>query len=551
MPSVASELSAVQSFRSFPAPRGPSATADDAGAQPTAFAMLLDSNSPAANPPPAPPADRPARSEAPPKRDDDRRADAAQQSTPTSNGSERAKDDKDATNSAQDSTQDSADSKDAKDADKTDDTATDQKAADSTDNGAQLAAVLTADGPASPDAAAASNVAPVEPMSVPNGATVAPPAVPLASPLSRDTTQNNAAPPSDQLASIQAASNSQSANAATPAEPAEPATSTTPATPAEPADKTEPAESTRGATPATPAIPAKKAELAEENTPAESNRGATPAIPATPAKKAAATEGTAPAEGSAAKPLAKSQSEAESTQADSSNPNANPTLVAMRGEAGKDEADKNGAPQSGNAKEQSHHSTAERTPGIETGAGNTANTIKGGAETMQTLGPSMPTGQATLASMQANAAPATAAVTTAAIPLANLPIEIATQAKNGNNRFEIRLDPPELGRIDVRLDIDSNGQVTSRLVAERATTLDLLRRDAPQIERALQDAGLTTSGQGMQFSLRDQSFAGSDEGALPNATRLVLPEDDTATIEAIRQGYGRRIGLGGGIDIRV
>jgi flagellar hook-length control protein FliK len=514
--------------------------------------MLLDASSSTANPPLPPPADRPARSEAPPKRDDDpspsddRRADAAQQSTQPSNGSERA-DDKDATNSAQDS-------KDAKNADKTDNADTDQKAADSTDNGAQLASVLTTNGVASADAIAATTVAPVEPMSVPNGATVAPPATSIASPLSLDTTQNNATPPSDQLASIQAASNSQSANAATPAEPAEPAkraspaTSATPATPAEPADKTEPAESTRGATPATPATPAKKAELAEGNTPAESNRGATPAIPATPAKKAETAELTAPAKMDETQAPANSSGKTGMTQADSLNSNAPPAITATDEEASKnDKTLANGE----RAKEQSHHSTAERTPGIETGAGNAANTIKGGAEMMQTPGPSMPAGQATIAPMQANTAPTSAAAVTVAVSLANLPIEIATQAKDGNNRFEIRLDPPELGRIDVRLDIDSNGQVTSRLVAERATTLDLLRRDAPQIERALQDAGLTTSDQGMQFSLRDQSFAGSDEGALPNATRLVLPEDDTATIEAIRQGYGRRIGLGGGIDIRV
>ena len=65
----------------------------------------------------------------------------------------------------------------------------------------------------------------------------------------------------------------------------------------------------------------------------------------------------------------------------------------------------------------------------------------------------------------------------AAVPVAGLAVEIATRAKDGKNRFEIRLDPPELGRIDVRLDIDGKGNVTSRLLVDRADTLDLLRRD--------------------------------------------------------------------------
>lgn len=146
-------------------------------------------------------------------------------------------------------------------------------------------------------------------------------------------------------------------------------------------------------------------------------------------------------------------------------------------------------------------------------------------------------------------APALAFATPNAIPLAGLPVEIATQAKAGNNRFDIRLDPPELGRIDVRLDIDTKGNVTSRLMVERPETLDLLRRDAPQLERALQDAGLKTSDQGMQFSLRDQSFAGSDRTQL--TTTYVIPDDDVTASAIIQQSYGQRAGLGAGIDIRV
>jgi len=138
------------------------------------------------------------------------------------------------------------------------------------------------------------------------------------------------------------------------------------------------------------------------------------------------------------------------------------------------------------------------------------------------------------------------------VPIAGLAVEIVAKATEGSKRFEIRLDPAELGRIDVRLDVDQTGKVTSRLVVDRQETLDLLRRDAHQLERALANAGLDTGG-GLEFSLRDQNSANRDqqqrEGG--NRSHLIVPEDETIAAEAARRGYGRMIGLGGGVDIRI
>ena len=135
------------------------------------------------------------------------------------------------------------------------------------------------------------------------------------------------------------------------------------------------------------------------------------------------------------------------------------------------------------------------------------------------------------------------------VPISGLAVEIVSRVHEGLRRFEIRLDPPELGRIDVRLEVDRGGNVTSRLTVERAETLDLLRRDAPQLERALQHAGLNTEG-GLQFSLRDQNFANREQTD-QNAATFIVPDDEPAAAEAALRGYGRLMGLGGGVDIRV
>jgi flagellar hook-length control protein FliK len=137
------------------------------------------------------------------------------------------------------------------------------------------------------------------------------------------------------------------------------------------------------------------------------------------------------------------------------------------------------------------------------------------------------------------------------VPVNALAIEIASQARAGNSRFEIRLDPPELGRIDVRLDIDRDGNVTSRLVIERSDTYDLLRRDQSTLERALQQAGLKTSDNALEFSLRDQGFAQQrDADDRPRGTTALIQDSDVPPSEAA-SGYARLLGARGGIDIRV
>jgi len=144
------------------------------------------------------------------------------------------------------------------------------------------------------------------------------------------------------------------------------------------------------------------------------------------------------------------------------------------------------------------------------------------------------------------------AATNAAVPLSGLALEIAVSAKSGKSRFEIRLDPADLGRIDVRIDVDRNGQVTSHLTVEKPETLSMLRQDAPQLQRALDDAGLRTGNGGLQFSLRDQSSSGQDNGSGSgrNAHRLIVEEDSIPAAVAGRT-YGRMLGSSSGVDIKV
>ncbi len=141
------------------------------------------------------------------------------------------------------------------------------------------------------------------------------------------------------------------------------------------------------------------------------------------------------------------------------------------------------------------------------------------------------------------------------VPLAGVAVEIATSAKAGKTSFDIRLDPAELGRIDVRLEVDKHGNVTSHLTVEKPETLTMLRQDAPQLQRALEQAGLKTNDSGLQFSLRDQSPQqqqqqnGDQSGRQMH--RLTINDDDTVTVAPAARGYGRMYGANGGVDISI
>ncbi len=140
----------------------------------------------------------------------------------------------------------------------------------------------------------------------------------------------------------------------------------------------------------------------------------------------------------------------------------------------------------------------------------------------------------------------------AAVPIAGVAIEITSQVQAGKNHFEIRLDPPELGRIEVRLDVGRDGHTTTHLIADRSDTLNLMRRDASGLERALQDAGLKTTDNGLQFSLRDQTMGRQQDNTPAQSTAQIVVQDNTLPSNEITQrNYSRLAGLRGGIDIRV
>jgi flagellar hook-length control protein FliK len=157
----------------------------------------------------------------------------------------------------------------------------------------------------------------------------------------------------------------------------------------------------------------------------------------------------------------------------------------------------------------------------------------------------MSTPQQAAAPAQAPQAPPT--------PMAMLPIEIGMRAMEGQQRFEIRLSPDSLGRVDVRLDIGEDGGVKAHIVVDRVDTLGLLQRDARTLERAFEQAGLKTGDGALQFSLGGQGQERSTGGQDQNAGRPgpdTLERSDAAARDLT--AAIRSLGVpAGGLDIRI
>jgi len=92
-----------------------------------------------------------------------------------------------------------------------------------------------------------------------------------------------------------------------------------------------------------------------------------------------------------------------------------------------------------------------------------------------------------------------------------LAISVAARSIGGSKQFDIRLDPPELGRVEVRLSIDASGKTQAHMTADQPQTLELLQKDATNLTRALRDAGLDVSQNGLNFSLKGQSQNGGGQ----------------------------------------
>jgi flagellar hook-length control protein FliK len=116
----------------------------------------------------------------------------------------------------------------------------------------------------------------------------------------------------------------------------------------------------------------------------------------------------------------------------------------------------------------------------------------------------------------------------------------------GKDQVTIQLRPEELGRIDVRLEVGKDGQVSAQVRADRPETLDLLQRDARGLERVLQEAGLRADSGSLSFGLRGENSGNGQSADTHQSTANADPADDAteqAAMPALAHAADGRVDL--------
>ncbi|HVZ69669.1 MAG TPA: flagellar hook-length control protein FliK [Rhizomicrobium sp.] len=131
-----------------------------------------------------------------------------------------------------------------------------------------------------------------------------------------------------------------------------------------------------------------------------------------------------------------------------------------------------------------------------------------------------------------------------------LAVQIAAKSGEGVKHFDIRLDPPELGRVEVRLSIDDTGHAQAHLAVEKPQTLDMLQNDRSNLERALKDSGVNLSQNGLNFSLKGQEKQSGNAQA-PRSRNLAVTAAIEATTAAVAASNNSYATGDARLDIRV
>jgi hypothetical protein len=135
--------------------------------------------------------------------------------------------------------------------------------------------------------------------------------------------------------------------------------------------------------------------------------------------------------------------------------------------------------------------------------------------------------------------------------VAQVVVQVTKAVSEGNDRITIKLSPADLGRIDVRLDIGSDGKIQAVFAADKPQTVEMLQRDARELERSLQDAGLRADSGSLSFNLRGEQRDANGSAFAGGPSRTSDVDALAEVPAAAAQVYSGTSAANGRLDIHV
>lgn len=111
------------------------------------------------------------------------------------------------------------------------------------------------------------------------------------------------------------------------------------------------------------------------------------------------------------------------------------------------------------------------------------------------------------------------------VPYARVPMEIGLATLEGQRSIQVRLSPADLGTIEIELDVSDQSEIHARIAADDPRTLAMLKQDAPLIRQALEQTGLSTNSDSLNFSLRQDGQSNNRQN----------PEDRSGSPSKLRE----------------
>lgn len=158
----------------------------------------------------------------------------------------------------------------------------------------------------------------------------------------------------------------------------------------------------------------------------------------------------------------------------------------------------------------------------------------------------------------AHAAHAAHAVRGSPETVANLAAQIVKKLEGQSSRFDLELNPQGMGRVDVRIEIGAQGQLSAAMMFDNAQSAQELKARASELQRMLEQAGFDLSG-GLSFNVADhgrqqgQAWQDqSDNGRTFRGQAFRAALETAGDADSAAQGALRlRRGVNAGLDLRI